>query len=495
MVFAFVVFVFDLEPGNPAATQTLGVALWMAIWWVTEAVPIPVTALLPIVLFPLTGVMDGSQVAAQYFNSTIFLFIGGFLVALGMERWNLHSRIALRILLVFGNRPLAVLFGFMVATAFLSMWVSNTATAMMMTPVAIAVGSTLMRSTDSDSDDAESHSSPYLVALLLGVAYSASIGGIATLVGTPPNLSFSRIYAISFPEAPEIGFAQWLIFAFPVSIALLAITWLVLVLWKGRRADSQPSSSGLIRFRYSALGPFTYEQKVMLTAFVTLAILWMTRADLEIGDFSFHGWANLFGTPDFINDGTVAIAIGVLLFAIPSRSDSGKRVMDWETASKLRWDIVLLFGGGFALAAAFLESGLAAWFGSELSDADDVPLVVLVSAISLLITFVTELNSNTATSETLLPVLAGVASGAGIHPLLLMLPATLAASLAFMMPVATPPNAIVFGSGMIRITEMVRVGLILNLFGAAAVTVAVLLIAPTVFNFDVNSVPTWVGAR
>lgn len=467
----------------------------MAIWWVTEAVPIPVTALLPVVLFPLTGVMDGGKAASQYFNSTIFLFIGGFLVALAMQRWNLHSRIALRILLLFGDRPMAILLGFMVATAFLSMWVSNTATAMMMVPVAIAVGGAMAVRLDEGPAVEVERSSPYMVALLLGVAYSASIGGIATLVGTPPNLSFSRIFEISFPEAPTISFAQWMLFALPVTAVMLALTWAVLAVWKGRDSDLQPASASMLRFRYRALGPFGYEQKVVLVAFVALAVLWVTRADLDIGGFTFKGWANLFGKPEFITDGTVAVAIGVLLFMVPSRSEPGKRVMDWETASKLRWDIVLLFGGGFALAAAFLDSGLAAWFGEELSDVDNLPTVVVVGVISLLVTFVTELNSNTATTESVLPILAGVASGAGIHPLVMMLPATLAASLAFMMPVATPPNAIVFGSGLIRIPEMVRVGIVLNLLGVIAVTAAVLLIAPIVFDFELGSVPDWANVR
>ncbi len=496
--FTFVIVTFNLEPGHPEVTRTLAIALWMAIWWVTEAVPIPVTALLPVLLFPMTGVMDGGEVASHYFNSTIFLFIGGFLVALAMQRWNLHSRIALRILLLFGDRPVAILFGFMVATAFLSMWVSNTATAMMMVPVAIAVGGALSQRQEEPSDAGTvevARTSPYMVALLLGVAYSASIGGIATLVGTPPNLSFSRIFAISFPEAPEISFAQWMLFALPVTAVLLLVTWALLFAWKGRNSNLEPASASMIRFRYTALGPFGYEQRVVLVAFLALAALWVTRADLDLGGWTFKGWANLFGNPEFINDGTVAIAIGVLLFMIPTRSERGNRVMDWETASKLRWDIMLLFGGGFALAAAFLESGLAAWFGDELSDVDNIPVVLMVGAISLLITFVTELNSNTATTESVLPILAGVAAGAGVHPLLMMLPATLAASLAFMMPVATPPNAIVFGSGLIRIPEMVRVGIVLNLIGVVAVTAAVLLIAPVVFDFEIGDVPSWVGAR
>lgn len=490
-IFALVTLAFDLDPGNPAATRTLGIALWMAIWWVTEAVPIPVTALLPVLLFPVTGVMDGGEVASQYFNSTIFLFIGGFLVALAMQRWDLHSRIALRILLLFGDRPLAILLGFMVATAFLSMWVSNTATAMMMVPVAIAVGGAIAVRGDEETPEEAARSSKFVVALLLGVAYSASIGGIATLVGTPPNLSFSRIFAISFPEAPEISFAQWMLFATPVTLVMLALTWTLLAVWKIRNGNFPPASASMIRFRYSALGPFAFEQKVVLAAFVSLALLWVTRADLDLGGYTFKGWANLFGSPEFINDGTVAVAIGVLLFMIPTRSEPGERIMDWETAAKLRWDIVLLFGGGFALAAAFLDSGLAAWFGEELSDVDNIPVALIVGTISLLITFVTELNSNTATTESILPILAGVASGAGIHPLIMMLPATLAASMAFMMPVATPPNAIVFGSGLIRIPEMVRVGIVLNLLGVVAVTAAVLLIAPVVFDFELGSVPDW----
>lgn len=334
--------------------------------------------------------------------------------------------------------------------------------------------------------------SKYSIGLLLGVAYSASIGGIATMVGTPPNLSFVRISQISFPEAPAISFAEWFFFAFPVSLVFLAITWLYLYyrfrpdksLWKQIDRSS-------FREQYRQLGRITIEQKIILTDFILLALLWLTRSDITLGNFVIAGWSGILKTPAFINDGTVAIMMSVPLFFIPSRSEKGKFLMDWTTATKLQWNIVLLFGGGFALATGFIESGLSEWFGNQLSWVSGIHPIFIIALIALMMTFLTELTSNTATTEMMLPILAGLSISIEINPMLLMIPATLAASMAFILPVATPPNAIIFGTGRLRIADMAKTGLILNLIGVIIITLATYFYGILVFGIDVTVFPNW----
>jgi sodium-dependent dicarboxylate transporter 2/3/5 len=476
----------DLEPGKPEVTYTLAVAMLMAVWWITELIPLAATALLPVALFPLMGIMDGKAVAATYFNHVIFLFIGGFLIALAMERWNLHKRIALRILMVTGSRPGSILLGFMIATAFLSMWISNTATAMMMIPILIAVISKLEENTSKEAI------SKYSIGLLLGVAYSASIGGVATLVGTPPNLSFARIFQIMFPHAPEISFTQWFLFAFPFSLTFFLVVWAFLMFkFAPAKNDWKLSDRNLFQQQYSLLGPMRFEEKTVLTVFLALAVLWLSRADLIFGDFVVPGWSRLFGMPDYINDGTVAIAVSSLLFLIPSRSVKASRIMTWDTASRIPWHIVLLFGGGFALATGFKESGLSLWFGHNLSWMKGMHPIFIILVVSLLMTFLTELTSNTATTEMLLPILAGLSLSIDINPLFLMIPATISASMAFMLPVATPPNAIIFGTDRIRIADMAKTGFLLNLIGAVLIMLFSYFFLRSVFGFTDLSLPDW----
>ena len=476
----------DLDPGRPEVTRTAAVALLMSIWWIAEAVPLAITALLPIVLFPALGIMSGKAVAPTYFNHVIFLFIGGFLVALAMERWGLHRRIALRVLLVFGTQPRRLLLGFMVASAFLSMWISNTATTMMMVPIVIAVLRGLHASAREDRGRATD------VALLLGVAYGATLGGIATLVGTPPNLSFARIFEITFPEAPAIGFATWFQYGLPVSLVLLASVWGLLSITFLRRHEAELPRN-VIRDQHVALGPMTFEEKVVLVDFVALVVLWLTRTDLRLGPITAPGWSRLFAEPSYLNDGAVAIALAMVLFMVPAGRGSGGRIMEWKTAERLPWNIVLLFGGGFALASGFVESGLSAWFGERLQDARALHPLSIIAIICLLATFLTELTSNTATAEMLLPILAGLAVSIEINPLLIMVPATLSCSLAFMLPVATPPNAIIFGTNRLRIVEMARVGVWLNLVGVVVVTAATWWLARVVFEIDLAAFPDWAG--
>jgi len=478
----------DLEPGNRNVTYTFAIALLMAIWWITEAIPLAATALIPVALFPLFGVVDGKTISSMYFNHLIFLFIGGFLMAFAMERWNLHRRIALRILILFGVSPGRILFGFMLATAFLSMWMSNTATAMMMIPIALSIILKLEESLGKKKVGT------YSVGLLLAIAYSASIGGITTLVGTPPNLSFARIINIIFPEMAEISFADWFIFAVPVTVLLFGAAWMLLfVMYRPKKSWE---GLQLIDFKkeYQALGKPKPEEKIVLVLFSVLALLWIFRSGFDIQSFKVPGWAQLFNNPGYINDGTVAIFMALLLFMIPSRTQKGERIMNWKTANKIPWGIVLLFGGGFALAQGFVESGLSVWFGEQLSGLANVDPIILTFANVSMMSLLTELTSNVATTEMILPILAGLSVSIEVNPLLLMIPATLAASLAFMLPVATPPNAIVFGTKRIRVKDMVKTGILLNITGIIIATLVMYFWGTLVFDIDVTVFPEWAAA-
>ena len=475
----FFVF-FNPDPAKPQVGYMAGIALLMAIWWITETVPLAVTALIPVALFPLFGVMDGKDVSALYFNHVIFLFLGGFMVALAMEKWNLHKRIALFTLLIFGTKPRRILLGFMIVTAFLSMWISNTATAMMMVPIALSLIINLEETLGKQKVR------KYSIGLLLGIAYSASIGGIATLVGTPPNLSFARILNITFPDAPEISFANWFFFALPISVVFLFIVWLLLTFLFCRNGFKIDKSS--FKQEFQKLGKMGFEEKVVLIVFLSLVLLWLTRADIQFGTFVIPGWSGLFPKAGYINDGTVAIALALLLFIIPDKNDS--RILDWSTASRLPWNIVLLFGGGFALAGGFMESGLSVWFGEQMSGLESLSPGMLIGSICFLITFLTELTSNTATAEMVLPILAALGTAIGRNPLLLMIPATLASSFAFMMPVATPPNAILFGTKRLSILDMAKVGIIVNILGIIILTIGIILLGP-LLGIDLNEMPDW----
>ena len=376
--------------------------------------------------------------------------------------------------------------GFMAATAFLSMWISNTATTMMMVPIAMAI---IIKLKESSSTPQMSR---FAVGLLISIAYAASIGGIATLIGTPPNLAFSKIYQTLFPQAPDITFAGWMLFGLPVSVVFMAIAWwLVSVMFVRNPADITPDRSVFAAER-KQLGPMSYEEKVVAVLFTLLALLWLLRRDIEIGGFVIPGWASIFSVPNFIDDGTVAIAVAMLLFLIPARSNRGARIMNWETAQRLHWGIVILFGGGFALAAGFKESELSGWIAGQLTGLADVPPVVMVASVCGMLTFLTELTSNTATTQIVLPLLGSLAVAIKTNPLLLMIPATLSASFAFMLPVATPPNAIIFGTGEVRMADMIKVGIILNLLGVLVITAMMYLLGLGVFDIDISHLPTWV---
>ncbi len=484
--FVFLLIV-PVDPANAEASRLAAVATLMAIWWVTDAIPLFATALLPLILYPLLGIMSGANTAPIYFNSTIVLFIGGFMIALTMEKWDLHRRIALNIIHFVGGGPARIVLGFMVAAAFLSMWISNTATAVMMVPIGLAICLQIEREAGRDG------AHHLAVGLMLGIAYGCTVGGLTTLVGTPPNLSFMRIFEVLFPEAPPIAFGQWLIMAFPIGAILLVVSWLLITHLFYRVPEGVTVDRAVVERERDLLGPVSFEERAVLIVFVATALLWVFRVDLQLGFLTLPGWSRLLPYPGLIDDGTVAIALASVLFLVPTRNraDGARRVMGPDVIPRLPWNIVLLFGGGFALAAGFQATGLAQLIGGRFEVLGELPLFLMIVLVCVALTFLTELTSNTATTEMVLPILASVAVATGTHPLALMIPATLSASCAFMMPVATPPNAIVFGSDRIAVGEMARVGIVLNLIGVLVIAAIVSTVGLAIFDVDPASVPEW----
>jgi sodium-dependent dicarboxylate transporter 2/3/5 len=460
------------EMGAPARA-ILAATLWIATWWITEAIPIPATSLLPIILFPLTGGLDIKATTSPYGSPMIFLFVGGFIIAIAIEKWNLHRRIALNIINLVGTKSQMLILGFMLATAFLSMWISNTATTMMMMPIGIAIVTQLASMEHADDAEAEK----YGKILMLAIDYAASIGGIATLIGTPTNVVFSgvvkQIYGV------EISFAQWFSFGLPVSLILLTLGWLYLTRFVARRFGVQELSSGAqeIARELRALGPITYEEKWVLAVFSATAISWISRTFV------------LNRLLPGIDDTVIAIGFAVFLFIIPGRAGAARRLMNWSDAHKLPWGIILLFGGGLSLAAGFRESGLATWIGAQLGLLQDVSLYLVLLVIILLVNFLTEITSNVATASMILPVLAALASAMAIHPFGVMISATMAASCAFMLPVATPPNAVVFGSGYLEIYDMARAGLLMNLMSSIVLSLLIYYLLPVFWGIDLGVIP------
>lgn len=484
--FAFFLAV-PVDPGNIPASKLAGVAFLMAAWWVSDAIPLWATALMPLALFPTLGIMGGGATAPIYFNSTIVLYIGGFLIALTMERWDLHKRIALNIIHAVGGGPARIVLGFMLAAAFLSMWISNTATAVMMVPIGLAI----VIQIEEEFDPVRTHK--FSVGLMIGIAYACSVGGLTTLVGTPPNLSFQRIFAILFPDAPAIGFGQWIVMAMPIGVTLLAIAWVLITKVFYRTPPEIAVDDEVVRGELRELGRISYEEKWVAVVFATTAILWVFRADLQLGFATVPGWSRLLPEPGMVDDGTVAITMAALMFFIPTKNktNGSRRVMEPDVVGRLPWGIVLLFGGGFALAAGFQTTGLAQIIGNQFEALAGMPPFLMILLVCLVLTFLTELTSNLATTEMILPILGAIAVTTQTHPLLLMIPATLSASCAFMMPVATPPNAIVFGSNRITVGEMARVGLALNFIGALVIATVVFTVGLVVFGIDTTVMPDW----
>jgi len=438
--------------------HVLGMAAWMALWWLTAAIPLEATALLPLVMLPITGVAPVTDVAPAYADPIIFLFMGGFFLAAALERWNLHRRFALATVRVVGTDARRVVLGFMIASAFASMWISNTATAIMMLPIAMAVlGPADVRPLHRNVG----------IALMLGIAYGASIGGVATLVGTPPNAILAG--AVRTMLGRELDFASWMMVGVPIAVPMLALCWLWLVyLFKVRGSIAGLAESvERERRQHGPLGP---GERYVLLVFVGTAAAWVLRAPKVIGDLRIPGLTDLI---PYVSDASIAIAAALLLFVRFLRGDRHTVVLDWETAERVPWGILLLFGGGLALAGAFESSGLTTWLGGGLASMRGVPLPVVAAATAGVFVFLTELTSNTATAALGMPLMASVAEGLGVAALPLMAVAALASSMAFMLPVATPPNAIVYGSGVVPPGAMARAGLGLNLIAIVVVTLAV----------------------
>jgi len=466
VVFVALLCLSPPEGLGAAGMRTAAIAGLMAVWWVTEAIPIPATALLPLALFPTLGVMQMSDAAAPYANDMVYLQMGGFLLAAAMQRCGLHKRVALGIVAAIGSSPRRIVLGFMVAAAFLSMWISNTATTAMMLPIAMAVG-VLFRPGD--------RTGPYEfgVCLMLGIAYAATIGGVATLIGTPPN----AVLAASASEllGIQIGFLEWMAVGLPITVVFLPLGWWLLTRWLFPPGEIEGDAGGILAGERAALGPVSRAEWVVGVVFALTALAWVLRAPKEFGDVTLPGIQTLL---PMVKDSTIAVVAAVALFVVPVDWKRGEFSLDWEAAKQIPWGVLLLFGGGLSLARGMDESGLAGWIGGGVEGLGGLPGWLLLAVVAALFVLLTEITSNVATATMAMPVMAGAAVGLGIPELSLMAVAALSASMAFMLPVATPPNAIVFGSGYVTIPQMVRAGVVLNAVAVVLVTLAAVWLVP-----------------
>lgn len=511
VVLALAVYYFMPSDLDHMLRGTAAIAVLMAAWWMSEAIPITVTALLPLVLFPALGIAKIGDFSGQYTAPTIFLFMGGFLLALGMQRWNLHKRVALWVLVAMGSSPKMLILGFMIATGFLSMWVSNTATAVMMLPIGVSVlslivgmlrdeakaakegapsrtggyrhaslseGEAEILEADGDSLGADEageqqyeHStdpepqSNFGIALMLGIAYAASIGSLGTIIGTPPNAMLAAYMA---EQGVNIGFGQWMLLGVPVAVVLMAAAWFVLtnVIFKPE-IDHIPGGRALMREELGKLGGMSQGERRVLMVFFVAAAAWV--------------FVPVLWPETMIADAVIAMAVGIALFIIPG-GPNGVKLLRWEDALELPWGVLLLFGGGLALSKQFTESGLSDWIGDQMSSLGFLPIALLVVAVGLVVLVLTEFTSNTATAATFLPLVGAMAIGLGIDQMLLAVPVALAATSAFMMPVATPPNAIAYGSGYVSMGNMVRAGIWLNIIALVVVSAAAMTLLGWVFG-------------
>lgn len=449
-----------------AAWRVAAVGLWMAIWWATEAVPVPVTAFLPIVTFPFLSISTLAEATASYANPIIYLFLGAFILALAVERWDLHKRIALAILSYTGTDGSHLIGGFMLVAALLSMWMTNTSTTMMLMPIALSVARVIA---ENNTHLSQQQTKSFQVAMLLGLAYAATIGGLATLVGTPPNALLAAFLNENY--GIKVTFASWMMVGVPVMLVMLPLAWLSLTRWTFK--IDIPANSAVNKHLAklkSDLGKMSIAEKRVAVIFTLVVIFWIVRRPIS-------AWMDI----DFLTDTGIVMSAALLLFLLPSGDKKQPQIMIWHDVNRLPWGVLILFGGGLSLAAAVSSSGLAVWLGSGLTPLGAFGVFTLVIAATGLVIFLTELTSNVATAATFLPVVAAVALELGVSPLLLCIPITLAASCAFMLPVATPPNAIVFASGLISIPQMVRAGAVLNLIGMLLLSVASIWLAPLVF--------------
>ncbi len=475
VLFLFMVLMGAPEGLTSSAWSTAGVGVWMAVWWMTEAVPIPVTSLMPMVLFPVLGIATMKDAASPYSNPLIYLFLGGFILALGMERCSLHKRIALNVLKRVGTKPSSIIAGFMLSCALLSMWVTNTATTMMMLPIALSVIGLAKEKLKG------AHLEAFGPALLLSIAYACTIGGLGTLIGTVPNALVAGFMQENY--GLELGFGAWMAVGVPIVCVGLPVTYFILTNWVFKLGKEHiPGMEELVQNGLNSLGKPSRDEKAVGSIFGLVVALWIGRP--------------LYGS--FIpglSDTGIALLGAMLLFVVPS-SNPGKTwekrfLMDWKTAKTIPWGILVLFGGGLSLAAAIDATGLAVWMGEIISAVDVWPVILITLVVVLLVVFLTELTSNTATTAAFLPVVASLALGIGQNPLLLAIPVTFAASAAFMLPVATPPNAIVYGSGLVSIPQMAKAGIWLNIAFTLILTVMSYFLVQWVFGVELGVLPAW----
>ncbi len=480
-LFVLILLLPTPEALSPEAHRVGAIAVLMAVWWVTEALPIAATALIPISLFPLLGVMPTGSVTAQYANQIIYLFIGGFFIAVTMERWNLHKRIALSVILLVGTAPARIILGFMIASAILSMFVSNTATAMMMVPIGLAVitqASDIIKKQKVEGIDTRPEHFHFAIALMLGIAYACSIGGVGTIIGTPPNTVFAGVSETLFDR--PISFALWMAYGVPLAAIMLILTWGYLIKFAfPLKVKELPGGQEFIESELRKLGRTTKEEKMVLGVFAIVATAWIVRGFVDFGYF---------------NDAAIAITGAMVLFLLPSDYKKGVFLLDWKTAVSIPWGIVVLFGGGLALAHGFSQTGLAEWIAQSLTFMSGYNLIFLITAVAVLTIILTEVTSNTATATMLMPILASMALAMSVHPYGLMIGATVAASFAFMLPVATPPNAVVFGSSFVSIPQMAKAGLWLNLLGVIIIVIVTVFVLPLIWDIDLTQVPDWLRA-
>jgi solute carrier family 13 (sodium-dependent dicarboxylate transporter), member 2/3/5 len=467
-IFTFICILtfIDFGPGYRDARLVFAISAMMGIWWFTEALPLAVTAFVPLVLFPLLGLVSGAKTAEAYANSTIFLFLGGMILSVAIEKWNLHKRISLNVISFFGTTPTRIVLGFMVATGFISMWINNTATCLMVFPIGMAVILKVEESFGKQKSDA------FGKTVLLSIAYASSIGGIATFVGTAPNMVFQRIYKISFPNGHEVHFGEWMQYALPMAVVMTLFTWFLLTKVLYKVSDNFVIDKSFIKEEKKKLGKITYEEKAISIVFLITCLLWIFRVDLNLEWIKIPGWSKIFPRSDLIDDGTIAIAMAVILFMIPAKNgdEENSFILKHSSLKKVPWDIIILFGGGFALADGFISSGLSRLIGEKLTMFSGIPTVLLIAIICFAVTALSEIASNTATAQIILPILASISIHMKVEPYILMIPATIAASFGFMLPVGTPPNAIVFGSERLKVTDMVKSGVLIDLMSVLVIT-------------------------
>ena len=466
------------SPGglSPEAQKLAAVTALMVVWWITEAIPIYATAFVPVALFPLLGIMDSRSTCINYGHDYVLMLLGAFILAKAIERQQLHRRIALNIISLLGQKKRNIILGFMIATAFLSMWITNMAVVLIMLPIATAL-----------IDDKEDHDVRFGLALLLGIAYSASIGGTGTLIGTPPNLVFAGLFEQLYPRAPKIGFLDWMGIAVPLVLLFLPLIWMYLIYYFRIRKEAGLGGYA-IKGQLHDLAKMDKGERRTLIIFIATAIGWIFRNDIALGGIMIPGWSQLLGIAELAHDSTVALLAAILLFL--TGDGKGKKLMDWKTAEKIPWGVAMFLGGGLALGAGFKSTGLAEWLGNSLTVFGSLPIFLMIALTVGILIFVTEVNSNTATATIFLPILASLCVGMAINPLLLLVPATFACSFAFMLPSGTGTNTVIFVSGLLKVSDMAKAGFWLNMLCIVLLPLLLYFIIFPLVGLDAE-LPVW----